>query len=289
MRQHNLRYAVFGLALTAMLITTTACDDGFDSTSPTSANATINTGGSGSIGPDDGRDRDAGDVAGAAAVLLVIDEDCLDNGNEPTGFSDVDVNDNLAELGVRDQLRYFKQNVGRTIELYTGDVGDEGWFALKAIPRTWIAAGPTDNGARNYILAGRGLGSPDRDDDREAYLDKIPDVTPLRATGQTMLVGQIVFAVVYDSDVSINYSPLNGSLKGANLGLVAFRVLDVKERTDGSTGSLPRVTVEILDTDRVRTLPLALIANAPVPQSSSEPYDTKPPRLVSEPRLIPAE
>ncbi|MBD3401751.1 hypothetical protein GF420_02560 [candidate division GN15 bacterium] len=211
-------------------------------------------------------------------MLLVIDEDSIDNGNEPNDFSDVDVNDQKAELGVRDQLRYFGRNVGREVTLYTGEVGDEGWFALKTIPDVWRSAGPTDNGVQNYVLAGPGLGSPNRDDDREAYLDKIPDVTPLRATGLAMLTGQTVFAVVYDSDVSINYSPLNGSLKGANLGLVALRVIEVAERRDGSTGSLPKVTVEILDTDRVRDLPLQLFANAPKPQSSSEPYDTTPPQ-----------
>ena len=34
-----------------------------------------------------------------------------------------------------------------------------------------------------------------------------------------------VCAVVYDSNISINDGPLNASLKGANLGTVALRVL----------------------------------------------------------------
>lgn len=227
-------------------------------------------------------------VADRGAVLLVIDEDAIDNGNPPNDFSDVEVNDQLADVGLRDQLRFFRQNVGRTIDLFSGEVGDEAFFALTTVPSSWRRAGPTDNGALNFILAGPGLGSPNRDDDREAYLDKIPNVTPLRARGLTMLVGHTVFAVVYDSDVGINYSPLNGSLKGANLGLVALRILDVQERRDGSTGSLPRVTVEILDTDLVRDLPYYLFANAPVPASSGEPYDVRPPQTIRAPQFVSA-
>jgi len=228
------------------------------------------------------------DPVTSQAILLVIDEDSIDNGNEPNDFSEVEVNDDIAGLGQRAQLRYFAQNVGQTVHLYTGEVGDEGWHALRTIPAAWQQTGPTGNGARNFVLAGPGLGSPDQDDDREAYLDEIPDVTPLRAAGLAMLVGQEVLAVVYDSDVSINYSPLEGSLKGDNLGLVALRVTDIRERTDGSTGSLPRLTVEILDTGEVGGWPLALFANAPVPESSSEPYDTVPPAQVPPVELVPA-
>lgn len=278
------QYAFLPVVAAAMMtISAMGCDDIYDDRILAANSAYGDNGGrsqgSGSDSPSDIRE---------AAILLVIDEESIDNGNEPNGFSDVDVNDQMAELGVRDQLRYFRNNVGRTVDLYTGEVGDEGWHALKTIPGSWRSAGPTDNGAMNYILAGPGLGSPDRDDDREAYLDKIPHVTPLRAAGLTMLIGQTVLAVVYDSDVSINYSPLNGSLKGASLGLVALRVVDVRERRDGSTGSLPRVTVEILDSDEIRAWPLYLFSNAPVPRSSSEPYDTVPPGAVDAPVLIPA-
>ena len=180
----------------------------------------------------------------------------------------------MAELG-------FKNNVGKTIVLYTGQVGDEGWHALKTIPDSWIQAGPTGNGARNYLQAGPGLGGGE--DDREVLLDKIPNVTPLRATGLSMLVGQTVLAVVYDSDVSINYSPLLGNLQGANLGIVAFDVLKVEKRTDGSSSSLPKVTIKIRDADAVKSGALKLFSNAPVPQSSSEPFDINP---VSNPPAI---
>lgn len=51
----------------------------------------------------------------------------------------------------------------------------------------------------------------------------------------------------------------------------------VQARFDGSTGSLPRVTIEIVNADTVCGGPLFLFANAPVPDSSSEPLDVDPP------------
>lgn len=209
------------------------------------------------------------------SIFLVIDEESIDNGNPPNNFSATAVNDNFAEVGVRQTLKYFKDNVGKTITLYTGEVGDEGWFALKTIPGSWNSAGPTDNGFRNFLLAGPGLGGGE--DDKENLLDKIPNVTPLRARGLKMLTGRTILAVVYDGDVSINYGPLNGSLKGANLGLVALEIIEVRKRTDGSSGSLPRVKVKILSVDAAKSAALKLFSNAPVPKSSSEPYDINPP------------
>jgi len=38
------------------------------------------------------------------AIFIFIDEDSIDNGNEPNSFSEVEVNDNLAEIGQRRQL-----------------------------------------------------------------------------------------------------------------------------------------------------------------------------------------
>ena len=155
-------------------------------------------------------------------------------------------------------------------------MGDEGWFALKTIPASWDAAGPTADGLTNYLLAGPGLGTPDAFGDREALLDKIPDVTPLRATGLKQLQGKRVCAVVYDSDISVNYDPLDGSLKGANLGIVAFEVLSVMTLTGFSSSSLPEVEVESLDASEVCDGPLLLFEDAPEPISSSEPFDVEP-------------
>lgn len=225
-------------------------------------------------------------VAGAESVVLVIDEESIDNGNAPNNFSETDVNDQLARVGLRQQLRYFRDNVGKTIELFTGEVGDEGWHALKTIPASWISAGPTGNGTRNFLQAGPGLGGGE--DGPEVLLDKIPNVTPLRARGLKMLTGRTILAVVYDGDVSTNYGPLNANLQGANLGVVALEVLDVRRRTDGSSGSLPKVTVRILSADAAASAPLKLFSNAPAPRSSSEPFDINPPATTPAITLVDA-
>lgn len=217
---------------------------------------------------------------GTDPVFLLIDEESIDNGNEPNNFSDRDVNDQLAEVGLREPLKFFRENIDSVIELYTGQVGDEGWFALKTIPGSWIQTGPTATGAINYLEAGPGLGSGNPDDDKEVYLDKIPDIVPLRATGLSMLTGKTVLAVVYDSEISINYSPLLGNLMGANLGIVSFDVLEVSERKDGSTSSLPKVRVRIRDAALAASGPLSLYANPPIPASSGEPFDIKPPAVI---------
>lgn len=213
----------------------------------------------------------------STAVFLLIDEESIDNGNPPNNFSANDVNDQLARIGLRQPLRFFENNVGREIDLFTGQVGDEGWFALRTIPNSWVSTGPTGNGLRNYLTPGPRLGATLPDDDREVLLDKIPNVTPLRAQGLSMLIGQTVYAVVYDSDISINYSPLTGNLQGDNLGVVAFDVLRVTERTDGSSSDLPRVSIRIRSAEVVSGLDKSLFSNAPIPQSSSEPFDIAPP------------
>lgn len=225
----------------------------------------------------DNSTTDENGFSNSRAVFLLIDEESIDNGNPPNNFSENDVNDQLARIGLREPLRFFENNVGREIDLFTGQVGDEGWHALRTIPSSWVSAGPTGNGLRNYLTPGPGLGAAVPDDDREVLLDKIPNVTPLRAQGLAMLVGQTVYAVVYDSDISINYSPLTGNLQGDNLGVVAFDVLRVTQRMDGSSSDLPRVSIRIRSAENISGLDLGLFANAPVPQSSSEPFDIAPP------------
>lgn len=225
-------------------------------------------------------------IGGNSAVFLFIDEESIDNGNEPNNFSETDVNDQLADIGLRSQLRYFRENPGEVIELYTGQVGDEGWHAPGTIPGSWLSTGPTDNGLLNYLVPGPGLGGGE--DDREVLLDEIPDVIPLRATGLAMLSGKTVFAVVYDSDISTNYSPIKANLQGANLGIVAFEILEVRARSNGSDADLPEVTIRILDADNIMNGPFLLFENAPVPESSSEPEDTVPPASYPAPQLRPA-
>ncbi|PRY87119.1 hypothetical protein [Mongoliibacter ruber] len=219
-------------------------------------------------------------------VVLLIDEDGIDNGDGLNNFSEIDVNDDKARVGLREQLSFFKNNAGKTIELNSGQMGDEAWFALTSIPNTWINAGPTDNGTENFLAPGPGLGSPNIDDDREVLLDDISGVTPLRATGLKMLEGKKVLAVVYDSDININYSPMRGNLKGENLGLVAFEVISIRKNEEGSSSSLPIVKIQILDVDLVMNWKKVLFSNPPVAQSSSEPFDIIPPASAIGPSFV---
>ncbi len=156
--------------------------------------------------------------------------------------------------------------------LYTGQVGDEGWFALKIIPVSWESAGP-------------GLGENEND----GLLDEVNDVIPFRAKGLAMLTGQTVIAVVYDSDISINYDPLEGNLQGENLGVVTFEAISVTERTDGSDSDLPSVGLKILNANEIIDLELNIFSNVPIPESSSEPEDTVPPSSIPAIELGPAE
>ena len=48
----------------------------------------------------------------------------------------------LPNIGLRTQLPFFAANVDSTITLFTGEVGDEGWFILPTTPDSWQAAGP---------------------------------------------------------------------------------------------------------------------------------------------------
>ena len=210
-----------------------------------------------------------------SSTVLTIDEDSISKDLQPNFFSAEDVNEDLADIGLRAQLPFFAAHIGDTITLHTGEVGDEGWFALTSIPESWDVAGPNGDGLSNFLQAGPGLGSPDAVGDREALLDKVPGVTPLRATGLKALQGRRVCAVVFKSDVSINYDPLNGSLKGDNLGVVALSVLDVQARLDTSSSALPAVTVEILDASQI-CQEVAVFEDAPTPTSSSKPLDVIP-------------
>ena len=90
-------------------------------------------------------------------------------------------------------------------------------------------------------------------------------------------------AVVYDSDIGINYDTkdgkgiLSGNLKGDNLGIVAFEVIAVRALSDGSSSSLPGIEVKVgLNPGEVCKGPLDLFKEAPEPVSSSEPFDVIP-------------
>jgi serine protease AprX len=231
---------------------------------------------------------DACDARDDRPFFLVIDKDSIEKGTRPNNFSERDVNGDKSALARRTELRFFDENEGEVITLHTGGVGNEGWLAPKVIPDSWASAGHHD-GLRNFLghpgldyphHVGDGLGAGN---DPERLLDKVPGVTPLRATGLKMLEGSQVCAVAFDGNVSINYGPLEGSLKGKNLGTVAFEVVSVTRHTGGSSSALPEVELKILnaataesESDGVCDGRLRLFADAPEPQSSSQPHDVDP-------------
>ena len=221
-------------------------------------------------------------------VLLVIDEDSLDNGipynaaggpiipDGPNFFTEQEVNDDIASIGQRAVLRYFAANIGRTITVMTGQTGDEGWFAPTCIPQKWLGGSSNtciDPSSPDFVTAINRFwaGSVPQDP-----LDKTPHVMPLRALGLSSLVGRNVCAVVYDSDVSINYDHgdpslgVNGNLKGATLGRVSFRVNSTSTLNNFSSSTLPQVNITIMG---VGGCGQWLLFNAPVPESSSVPND----------------
>ena len=221
-------------------------------------------------------------------VFMLIDERSIDNGAEYLDsngvvqvFTDAEVNDGAAALGKRNPLPFFTDpdNIGTNITLFTGQVGGEAWYSFKSIPDSWVAAGPTADGLRNYLgnpslpfphNVGPGLGNPDN------LLDPVPDVTPLRATGLALLEGRTVCAIVPESEVSVNYTPslpTEGNIKGEYQGTVAFFVVEVTN----SLPNLPKVEITILDPAVFCEQEPQLFTEAPDLVDSSNPDDTMVP------------
>lgn len=217
-------------------------------------------------------------------VFLLIDEQSISEGNVPNQFSSVDINKSMADVGYRTQLRYFRDRPGQEVELYTGEVGNEGWFAIKSIPLSWKNAGPTDKGAMNFFEAGPGLG----ENGDASLLSEVPDIIPLRARGLKMLEGRIVIAIVFNGNIPVDYDPIRANLQGETLGVVAFQVISTRKRTDGIENALPVVKLKILNSDNLISEGLYLFTNTPSIHSASDPHDIDPPDDVGEPDLIPA-
>ncbi|HLP42396.1 MAG TPA: hypothetical protein VK465_12885, partial [Fibrobacteria bacterium] len=198
--------------------------------------------------------------------LLILDEDAINNGNTRNRFSARDVNDDIATVGLRKTVRYFRDHIGKEIVLPAGKMGDEGWFAPKTTWAAWSAAGPeVGNGFLNYVVAGPGLGRCDSKGKRETLLDKVPDVVPLRAAGLAALKGRSFCVVVMDGDVRMqSLSPLKADLRGPNLGKAAFEVLQVSPPS-GRASELPEVKIRILNADVVCDNPLTPLPDVPVP------------------------
>jgi hypothetical protein len=263
---------------------TTVTVSGESITRATGSDANTNAGGTGN----------ASKTYFGGTTWLIIDEDSIDNGmrfvEDPTlgvqnifpsttrVFSDTEVNDDDAAIGLRAVLEYFAANVGNTISLLTGQIGDEAWYAPNCVPFSWIAAdgGCTEKDSPEFL---EGIGNFFNATVPQELLDGIPDVRPLRALGLTEKIGETICAVVYDNDISsVNYldNPpfLTASLQGPTLGIVAFTVLDVVKLEGFSSSSLPEA--QILIVNPATACPPARVNEAPIPQSSSVPADIDP-------------
>lgn len=204
------------------------------------------------------------------ACFLILDDEAIKSGTIPNNFSPTDVNEPIASPSQRSFLPAFNiPPFGQVIDLFSGTVGDEGWFAPQTIPASWAAAGPTTDGLQNFLAAGPGLGSG------ETLLDNIPDVIPLRAEGLLGLVGETIAAIVRKGDVSINYGPITGNLQGDYLGLIAFTVLSLTQ-FPGGDNELPVVRIRIEDPAAIFSGNLSLCGGVPIPTSSSDPDDVVP-------------
>jgi hypothetical protein len=209
------------------------------------------------------------------AALLVLDEESL-SGKPFKGKA------GERERGV---LPYFAEHVGETLTVKTGQSGDEGWYAPNCIPAKWVGGSSNaclegaqrETAIDNFFGANGSSAVPS-----QSRLDKIPAVMPLRALGLTSLIGEDVCAVVYESDVSVNYNTssfpfTDANLQGKALGVVAFRV-DAVTWAKKSSSTLPQMTLTILDASVCGDW---VLFNAPVPGSSSEPNDTRADRPVT--------
>ena len=110
--------------------------------------------------------------------------------------------------------------------LPSGEVKDEGLYRIPDSPM-YLDGPPVPWTVQEFV---DGVVPQDE-------LDKIEGIVPLRNHDLEDLVGQTCVAVVYDSDISINYDPINGNLQGGRHGLFAFTVGEVK-----SPGSIPEST-----------------------------------------------
>lgn len=138
--------------------------------------------------------------------LLLMDEDSLINpNNNPTEYGNPLISWNI-------------NRVGDIVSVSTGQVGDEGLFSL-----------PSSLTGKNgsFPLADFLVGTVP-----QANLDEVQDVQPLNNTQINNLVGQSCLAIVYDSDISINYNPLQANLQGARFGKFYFTVLSTESGSE---------------------------------------------------------
>lgn len=179
------------------------------------------------------------------AVFLVLDRTVL----EVLRPSPSEVNDHIRTTGLRDALPYFASRVQKDVML---SVGADSWFGLQSVPDAWSSEPKAGDGLENYLYAGPGLGSPDASGEREKLLARVPGVYSLQLEVLDRLRNYPICALLYGEDLSLPDSKsrdgtYTADLRGATLGLLAFRVLAVST----SEGSESMAKVRILPTTEV--------------------------------------
>ena len=175
--------------------------------------------------------------------VIILDEDAVDNGTssieQAAASHNVEpdwlVNDNNpVEIG-NPWLNWNVFFPGDEVVIPSGQTQDEGWFFLPENP-PW----PIEDFVEGTIP--------------QDQLDKIDNVEPLDNDDLMSLVGKTCIAIVYDSDISINYdNPINGNLQGARYGKFAFTVLGTQGPgtlpESGSSSSLKDMIIRVEGTD----------------------------------------
>ncbi len=187
-----------------------------------------------SLGPGENRD-DVDFGYQGPPCLVIIDEETIDNdistieqaASSHGVNADWLVNDDQPREVGNPPLRWNTMFPGDVVLLPSGEVDDEGWFELPETIR--YADDRTTNLTDEQWLQAFADGTLPQD-----KLDKVRDVMPLRNPELLALVGRTCTAIVYDSDISINYGPLYANLQGGRYGSFTFRVLSAQ-----SPGSIP--------------------------------------------------
>jgi hypothetical protein len=172
-----------------------------------------------------------------AAKALNVKPDKLINENKPLEKNNISLLWNTIPDGPGDIVR-----------LPTGQVSDEGWFML---PPEIQYYGKTFTNQEAINLFGGTTGSPNGAVVNDAmwfanfnilpqqYLDKIFDVQPLRDHDIANMIGMKCTALVWDSDISMNYNNRrSANLQGARLGFFTFTILDVVN-PQAAAGAIP--------------------------------------------------
>ncbi len=167
--------------------------------------------------------------------LVILDEETIDNdistieeAARSHGVApDYLINDDRPTEEGNPPLRWNTMFPGDVVLLPGGEADDAGWFELPETIR-YADDRTTDLSDEEWIQAFVDGTLP------QDLLDKVRDVMPLRNPELLALVGRTCTAIVYDSDISINYDPLYANLQGARYGTFTFRVITVE-----APGSIP--------------------------------------------------